>query len=416
MKIKDTEGIRQKELDTILRSSALINSSLKIEDVLNYTMQWAEEFMDAEASTVYELDQDNGLLFIRMARGEKKAPVSRIKLKPGEGVAGRVVQTGKPMVIQDTSKERFFSNQFDMQTGFYTRSMICVPLLLRGKPVGALQVINKKFGELFTDFDLELLTSMSQQIAVALDNAKFYSRLEEKFVLTAQELKTTQKKLIRSERLAAMGHLVQGVAHEIRNPVTTIGGFALRIKRLYKEEPKVQKYIDIILSESDRLDKLVKEVHEFSDIQTPFLKPGDMKIALDKVIKKTEEQARKQDVHLVIRIAETLPIITMDADQLFTAFYNIVKNALESMPNGGELIFEAKYEDENILISISDCGCGIGREDLDSVYDPFVTSKTRGGGLGLTMVHQIIMNHDGEITMQSKKGVGTTVTLSLPVK
>ena len=305
MKIKDTEGIRQKELDTILRSSALINSSLKIEDVLNYTMQWAEEFMDAEASTVYELDQDNGLLFIRMARGEKKAPVSRIKLKPGEGVAGRVVQTGKPMVIQDTSKERFFSNQFDMQTGFPTRSMICVPLLLRGKPVGALQVINKKFGELFTDFDLELLTSMSQQIAVALDNAKLYSRLEEKFVLTAQELKTTQKKLIRSERLAAMGHLVQGVAHEIRNPVTTIGGFALRIKRLYKEEPKVQKYIDIILSESDRLDKLVKEVHEFSDIQTPFLKPGDMKIALDKVIKKTEEQARKQDVRLVIRIADS---------------------------------------------------------------------------------------------------------------
>ena len=117
--------------------------------------------------------------------------------------------------------------------------MLCVPLILRGKTNGALQVLNKKSGDLFTKIDVELLTSMSQQIAVAMENAKLYRRLEKKFELNARELKTAQDKLILSERLVAMSHLVQGVAHEIRNPVTTIGGFARRIKKTLKRDPEV---------------------------------------------------------------------------------------------------------------------------------------------------------------------------------
>ena len=136
--------------------------------------------------------------------------------------------------------------------------MICVPLILRDKPIGALQVINKKSRKPFTRSDLELLVGMSQQIGVAMENAKLYQRLEKKFELTEQELKTTQAKLIRSERLMAMGHLVQGIAHEIRNPIMTIGGFAHRIKKELREDNRLNKYIDIIMDESARLEKLVR--------------------------------------------------------------------------------------------------------------------------------------------------------------
>ncbi len=415
-KTSDGKEILRKELDTILRFSALINSSLDIEEVLNSAMKWAEDFMDAEASTVYELDEERNELFVRLARGEKKGPVKSIRLKPGEGIAGRVIQSGKPRVVQDVTKEQFFSDKYDRMTRFRTRSMICVPLLIRERPIGVLQVLNKKSGAPFTRSDLELLTTISQQVAVALDNAKLYKRLREKFELTEQELKKTQEKLLRSERLAAMGHLVQGMAHEIRNPVTTIGGFAKRIKEGLGAEPRLRQYVNVILEETERLEDLVKEIHEFAQIQTADLNPHSLKELFQQVVGMFRQPARSQGVKLALRMSKDLPPqARFDFSQLSKALSHVIENAMESMPRGGRLSVSASQKEGYILIRIKDTGCGIAEEDLNSVYDPFVTSKTRGAGLGLTMVHQIMMNHRGEIQIESEKGKGTRVTLTLPI-
>lgn len=414
--MKNPEEERCRELETILRFTALISSSLRIEDVLNYAMKWAEEFMDAEASTVYELDEEKKELFIRIARGEKKESVERIKFELGQGISGHVVQTGQPMVIQDVRKEKRFSPKFDRITGFRTRSMICVPLILRGKTIGALQVLNKKSGDLFTQIDVELLTSMSQQIAVAMENAKLYRRLEKKFELNARELKTAQDKLILSERLVAMSHLVQGVAHEIRNPVTTIGGFARRIKKILKRDPEVDKYLNVILEESERLESLVTQVHEYTSVLAATLAMDDIRATLHEVVNKFEPIAQQQGVTLVTKIDESLPLTRMASSQIMTALSNIMENALEAMPNGGELLLEAKQRNSQLFIKILDTGHGIRQEYLNSVYDPFFSSKTHGAGLGLAVVYQIVKNHDGEITIQSQEGKGTSVTIQLPVR
>jgi signal transduction histidine kinase len=416
LKMKDLREERCRELETILRFTALISSSLRIEDVLNYAMKWAEEFMDAEASTVYELDEEKKELFIRIARGKKKESVERIKFELGQGISGHVVQTGQPMVIQDVRKEKRFSPKFDRITGFRTRSMICVPLILRGKTIGALQVLNKKSGDLFTQIDVELLTSMSQQIAVAMENAKLYRRLEKRFELNARELKTAQDKLILSERLVAMSHLVQGVAHEIRNPITTIGGFARRIKRILKKDPEVDKYLSAILEESERLESLVRQVHEYTSVLAATLAMDDIRATLHEVVNKFEPIAQQQGVSLVTKIDESLPLTRMASAQITTALSNIVENALEAMPNGGELVLEAKQRNSQLFIKILDTGYGIRQEYLSSVYDPFFSSKTHGAGLGLAMVYQIVKNHDGEITIQSQEGKGTSVTIQLPVR
>ncbi len=414
--MKNPEEERCRELETILRFTALISSSLRIEDVLNYAMKWAEEFMDAEASTVYELDEEKSELFIRIARGEKKESVERIKFELGQGISGHVVQTGQPMVIQDVRKEKRFSPKFDRITGFRTRSMICVPLILRGKTIGALQVLNKKSGDLFTQIDVELLTSMSQQIAVAMENAKLYRRLEKRFELNARELKTAQDKLILSERLVAMSHLVQGVAHEIRNPVTTIGGFARRIKKILKKDPEVDKYLNAILEESERLESLVRQVHEYTSVLAATLAMDDIRATLHEVVNKFEPIAQQQGVTLVTKIDESLPLTRMASSQIMTALSNIMENALEAMPNGGELVLETKQRNSQLFIKILDTGHGIRQEYLNSVYDPFFSSKTHGAGLGLAVVYQIVKNHDGEITIQSQEGKGTSVTIQLPVR
>ena len=415
MKKESDENIYHRELHTILKFSALISSSLKIESVLNNAMKWAEEFIDAEASSIYELDDKRDEIFIRYARGEKKDTIKGLRLKVGEGIAGWVIQTGQPMVVHDVRKEKRFSDKFDKLTGFKTRSLICVPLILRDKPIGAIQVLNKKAQKPFSQADLELLTGMAQQIAVAMENAKLYRRLEEKFELTAAELRTTQRKLIRSERLASIGHLVNGIAHEIRNPITTIGGFTRRIKGSLGEDNRVREYTDIILRETARLERLVIQVREFAEVQSATLSPDNIGTVIDEALNRFKPLSDSQNVKIVTDIAQDLPLIEIDSPQLVTAMSNILENALESMNNDGIIELNVKRDNGNIQLVVSDTGSGISREELESIYDPFVTSKTRGAGLGLTMVHQIIMNHHGEIKIGSQESRGTIVTIRLPI-
>ncbi|MBW1805346.1 MAG: GAF domain-containing protein [Deltaproteobacteria bacterium] len=378
-------------------------------------MKWAEEFINAEASSIYELDEESGEIFVRLARGKKKDPVKDIRLKLGDGIAGSVVETGQPMVVQDVSKEKRFSYKFDKLTGFKTKSLICVPLTLRDKSIGAIQVLNKKDQEPFSKTDLEILTSMSQQIAVAMENARLYRRLQERFELTANELRSAQGRLIRSERLAAMGHLVNGVAHEIRNPITTIGGFAKRIKNLVGEDNRLKRYTDIIMNETARLERLVRQVNDLSKIQSAQLSPGNMISVIDEVLNWFKPLAAGQSVNVVRHIEKDLPMITMDSPQLVTALSNILENALESMSADGKIELDVHRDNNSIMIVVKDSGSGIAQMELDSIYDPFVTSKTSGAGLGLTMVYQIVSNHHGEINIRSKASEGTRVSIRLPI-
>jgi two-component system sporulation sensor kinase A len=141
----------------------------------------------------------------------------------------------------------------------------------------------------------------------------------------------------------------------------------------------------------------------------------DIRATLNEVIHKFEPLAQQQGVSLVTKMDENLPLTRMASSQIMTALSNIMENALESMPQGGELLLEAKQRNGQLAIKIADTGYGIRQEYLNSVYDPFFSSKTHGAGLGLAVVYQIVKNHDGDITIQSQEGKGTSVTIRLPV-
>jgi signal transduction histidine kinase len=409
------EALYRREVATILRSSALINSSLNIEQVLDNSMKWAEDFMGAEASTVYELEDRSNELVVRLARGEKKGPVGRITLKVGEGIAGTVVKTGKPMVIQDVSQEKKFTDKIDQLTGFHTKSAICVPLVLRSRPIGALQVINKKSGEPFNRSDLEILFAIAQHVSIAMENATLYRRLEESFAVTTQELRITQEKLIRTERLASMSNLVQGVAHEIRNPITTIGGFARRIKKELGDNRKIEQYVDIILDETARLEHIVERVHDFTETQSYSPAVTRIEPLVEEVLNSATPLANELGVKIVEELTPDLPQIRLDSSQIILTLANIVENALEAMPQGGSLNLKVLRDERSMVITIKDTGCGIPKDQLSAIYDPFVTSKSKGVGLGLTLVHQVISNHHGDIKITSEVQKGTVVTIRLPL-
>ena len=319
------------------------------------------------------------------------------------------------MVIQDVSQEKKFNDKIDRLTGFRTKSAICVPLLLRNRPIGALQVINKKSGEPFFRSDLEILFAIAQHVSIAMENASLYRRLEESFAVTTQELRITQEKLIRTERLASMSNLVQGVAHEIRNPITTIGGFARRIKKELGDNRKLEKYVDIILDETARLEYIVKRVQDFTETQSYSPSPTSIEPLVEEVLNSSMPQANQLGVRIVKEMAPDLPQVRLDSSQLSVALANLVENALEAMPQGGTLNLKVLREDRSLVITIKDTGCGIPKDQLTAIYDPFVTSKAKGAGLGLTLVNQVVSNHHGDIRITSEVQKGTVVIIRLPL-
>jgi len=249
-----------------------------------------------------------------------------------------------------------------------------------------------------------------------MENAKLYGRLQERFELAEKELSTIHQRLIRSERLAAVGNLVQGISHEIRNPITTIGGFAHRIKKdMCSDNEKLTEYVDIILYEAQRLEKVLTDIHEFAELLSAEPTLSDLNTIMNNLKEKFLAISRDQGIQIRASIPDDLPCITMDAQQIKFALFNIVQNSVESMDEGGILSIEVRVVSGRIVISVADTGCGIDAENLDDVYDPFFSSKTKGVGLGLTMVHQIVMNHCGRISIESEKGKGTTVIIELPL-
>ena len=194
-----------------------------------------------------------------------------------------------------------------------------------------------------------------------------------------------------------------------------IGGFAKRLKNHFKNDPEISKYTEIILGETSRLERLVKQVRRLAEVQSAELIPGSILPVFNRTIKAFKSYTNKQNIDVQVHVEKDIPDINIDEDQMFTAISNIVENALESMGTKGQLTFRVGPVNNNIVIEISDTGSGIEDNEIDTLYDPFVTSKTTGAGLGLTMVHQIILNHGGEIITKSKKNEGTSIQIKLPV-
>jgi signal transduction histidine kinase len=284
----------------------------------------------------------------------------------------------------------------------------------KGQIVGVLEVLNKRGDSLFTERDLEMLAILGNLIAVALDNARLYTRLREQFVLTEEELKATQARLIRSERLAALGKLSAGVAHEVRNPVMVIGGFARRLHKQFGDVEPVRKSAEVILSEAERLEQMVVDIEAFCRLPQPTLGRVVAERLIEHLMRGLADVCQAQGIEVRTRTKGPVRDFNADEGLIEIALKNIVTNAIEAMPDGGILELSLDFQPDALVMSVKDQGPGIAPQDLPSVFDPFFTSKTRGSGLGLTASHRIVSDHGGEIVIHSTMGQGTDVKIILP--
>lgn len=175
----------------IFALAGLINSSLDTQTVLDNALHCAEEFMEAEASSIFLIDEVRGDLYFHVARGERADQVKELRLKIGEGVAGWVAQTEHPLIVPDVSQDPRFNPKVDAHSGFHTRSILCVPLTSKGRLVGVVQVLNKKAPEVFDRQDQEMLAMLADHIGIALENAWNYQKIEEVLEQVVQTLSTT---------------------------------------------------------------------------------------------------------------------------------------------------------------------------------------------------------------------------------
>lgn len=226
-----------------------------------------------------------------------------------------------------------------------------------------------------------------------------------------EKMEETERLLQKSEKLALLGQMAAGIAHEIRNPLTSIKGFI----QLLRTSTRKEEYFDILLTELDRINDIVGEFLVLAKPTAAVYMTRDIKMLLKDVVTLINNQSLLNNVQIFVEFDNDLPLISCEENQLKQVFLNLLKNAIEAMPKGGNInVYVMKKEDGKISVQIIDQGVGIPEERISTLGEPFYTTKEKGTGLGLMTCYKIIEGHNGELNIYSKINEGTTIEIILP--
>jgi signal transduction histidine kinase/CheY-like chemotaxis protein len=410
--------LNSEKLGATVEECSIINSTLNIAEVLESIMRYANRVTNSVASTLMLLDEETGELVFSVPTGPKSDKLTDFRLPPGEGIAGWVAENGQHLLIPDVKKDKRFYGQIDEMSGFVTKSILCVPLKAKSKMIGVLEVINKVDDTSFTEEDAMLLNIFANQAAIAIENARFYDELKNRY----EEGKQLQEKLAESEKLRAMGLMASGVAHDFNNMLAIIFGNIdlaevednkdMFLKRLAKIKKAAVDSANII----KRLQKFTKTNSE----DTPFqpVKFNDLAreaIEISTPMWKDGPHAKGISIEIVDALTEEEFIILGNDTDLREAIINMIFNSVYAMPQGGKIHLAMYTKDESIYLEISDNGIGMTEETKRRIFDPFFTTKgANHSGLGMSMLYGTIKRHNGSIDIKTKPGEGTMFTIVLP--
>lgn len=229
-----------------------------------------------------------------------------------------------------------------------------------------------------------------------------------------KEKKRLQEELMRSERLVALGRLVTGIAHELRNPLGIVKATVQVMEGEYKSLPEIKEYTKVICEQIDRGNRVVQELLDFGRPSKPIVSPTDLNELLESVLTFTYPMLRQNKIQLEKSFTPQLPPAAIDGDRIKQVFVNLILNAIQATPEGGKLEIKTRAEKDTIEVHFTDTGKGIELHDLPRIFDPFYTTKEDGAGLGLSISHQIVHMHGGKISVLETSPFGTTFTVSLP--
>jgi signal transduction histidine kinase len=300
--------------------------------------------------------------------------------------------------------KNYYPLQADVKEMMIEHIALGIPFQWEEGLLGFLLVGDKRNGKNFTIMEIEALEALAPAMAMAISRALLY-----------QNLKRKDLQMMQSEKLAALGEMAASFVHGIRNPLGIISGSAETLKKKIPE-PVQSEMIQFIREESERINRMLTNFLEFAKPKPPTFQEVNLKDILRRTVDLSSIPARERGVQVVQEYPQDKVSLFLDPEQIHEAFVNLELNALEAMPAGGTLrITLTQKENKDVIIRVSDTGVGIPAGRESKIFDPFFTTKERGTGLGLTIVHTVVKNHGGTISVANNDGGGATFTIFLPV-
>ena len=418
--------VKLSELTTLFEISKTISISTNIKSLLDRILDSALGIVKARRGSILLLDENTGKLIVSAARGLSEEVIDNTRIPLGEGIAGKVDKEGKPVLVSGAEQAPGLRDS----SRYETNSFLSIPLVSKysDSPENTLGVINitdKISQDNFTERDQALLFVLAGQAAAAIENADIYTQLQSKILTLGQtidRLNQTQNQLIQSEKMAAVGQLAFGIAHEIRNPLGIIlGGVEFFEKHLGHKDGINKEVVEKLKESIDRANNIIVDLLRFSRTSELETQSVDICALMGEVVSLIKNQARLKNVRIVKKYPDSALFVLAEPNLLCQVFFNLCINAIGSMPAGGRLTLniysgQGAGENKGVIVEIVDTGEGIPKDILSRIFEPFFTTKEpgQGAGLGLSIVHLILERHKGAIAAESAVGKGTKFTIRLP--
>jgi signal transduction histidine kinase len=424
---------RLAELKAVFEVTTLVNSEMELTGVLDTVSGEALRTLGGDQSSLFLYDSQIGKLRCVSAWGPQSEVVKNQEMEVGKSVAGWVMNHGKPLHLGEDLKESQFP-------GFIPKdrrisSSLCVPLMVKKKAKGVLNISLFDDRKKFTEADLKLVSIFAENAAISIEKAELYERLKKQTQTlrsTIDELKAAQDRLIQSGKLRALGNLASDMSHDFNNILAAVLGRTELLLRDVKtpvipEETRQSLLRSLEVIEQlagdgtrtvDRIQKFARTLKTSSERDFEELDlNGIVMEALSATRPEWKDGAERRGIHIEIQteLGDLLKPVgnATDTKDVLT---NLIRNAIDALPDGGTIQITTAMRDDKVEIKVIDNGLGMSQEVKHRIFDPFFTTKKeKSDGLGLSVAYGIVSRHNGEITVESEPGEGTTFTITLPV-
>jgi signal transduction histidine kinase len=398
-------------LSGLYHISLLIGAGAEVSRVCELLTRKIARLLGAEMCVILLYDEGEQSIYAQSpGYGVSDDRLRQLRSKLEEkSVAGKVIKSGEPYLTNDAEHDPLISRAAADLLG--ARELLAVPLQAGERIFGALEVMNREGG--FLEEDRRIVTIFASQAAQLLANAQ----------LLEKERRLAQS-LIVSERLAAVGELIAGVAHEVRNPLCGITTTLSALARKLEDREAARPFLDVINTEVGHLNHLMEQLLEHSSPVRIDSEVADIREVIREAMAEFRAQAEAKSIALVCDCASAATELRMDRRKMHGVFINLLDNAIQHTESYGLVRVTVSESDGavsgdeagRLRIEVSDTGSGIAPENIGRIFEPFFTTQARGTGLGLAITRKTVHDHEGEITVKSEPGAGASFTITLPLR